>query len=140
MATFNRVILAGNLTRDPILRKTPNGVSVCDMRIAVSERFRNAAGELQERALFIDVVAWERNADNCAKYLLKGNSILVDGHLRQEEYKTQAGEQRSKVSVMAQNIQFLSAPNRDGAAPQTAAADPPPSPPIPNDDEEEAPF
>ena len=142
MATINRVILAGNLTRDPVLRKTPSGISVCDMRIAVSERFRNAAGEQQERTLFIDVVAWERQADNCAKFLAKGQSILVDGHLRQEDYKTREGEPRSKVSVMAQNVQFLSAPNRDApAAPHTSfapAADSP-TPPSAADDEE-APF
>jgi len=144
MATFNRVILAGNLTRDPILRKTPSGISVCDMRIAVSEKYRNAAGEPQERTLFIDVVAWERQADNCAKFLVKGSSILVDGHLRQEDYKTREGEPRTKVSVMAQNVQFLSSPNRDGApaypAPHASSPAEPSPPPPPSDDDEEAPF
>ena len=135
MATFNRVILAGNLTREPILRKTPSGVSVCDMRIAVSERFRNAAGEQQERTLFIDVAAWEKQADICAKYLVKGQNILVDGHLRQEDYKTREGETRSKMSVMAQNVQFLSAPNRD-PAPSSQVESPTPS----TTDDEEAPF
>ena len=118
MASINRVILSGNLTQDPVLRKTPNGVSVCTMRLAVSEYFKTAGGEQQERTLFIDVVAWERQAENCAKFLAKASSIIVDGRLRQEEYKNANGENRTKVSVMAQNVQFLSSPNRD---PQTPA-------------------
>ena len=113
MASINRVILSGNLTQDPVLRKTPSGVSVCTMRLAVSEYFKTAGGEQQERTLFIDVVAWERQAENCAKFLAKASSIIVDGRLRQEEYKNANGENRTKVSVMAQNVQFLSSPNRD---------------------------
>ena len=143
MPSFNRVILMGNLTRDPVLRKTPSGASVCDMRLAVSERYKTSSGEQQERTLFIDVVAWERQADKCAQYLAKGSSIIVDGHLRQEEYKTREGENRSKVSVMAQTVQFISTPNRDGSASPSAAASPPPpneSSPSSSDDEEEAPF
>ena len=127
MASINRIILAGNLTRDPVLRKTPGGVSVCDMRLAVSERFKSASGDPQERTLFIDVVVWERQADNCAKYLAKGSSVIIDGRLRQEDYKTKEGENRTKISVIAQNVQFIGSPAH------TASPTPPP-PPVDDDD------
>ena len=111
MASINRVILAGNLTSDPILRKTPAGHSVCDMRLAVNETYKTQSGATTEKTLFIDIVVWERQAENCAKYLAKGSSVIIDGRLRQDEFKTKEGENRSKITVIAQNVQFTGSPS-----------------------------
>ena len=106
MADVNRVILAGRLTRDPELRHTPNNTPVCDMGLAITERFKAADGEWQERPVFVDITVWGRSAENCDKYLNKGRSVLVEGRLRYDSWEKE-GQKRSRLSVTADRVHFL---------------------------------
>ncbi|MHC4886389.1 MAG: single-stranded DNA-binding protein [Planctomycetota bacterium] len=93
MAGFNRVIIMGNLTKDPELRYTPSGTAVTDLRLAVTTKRR--AGD---ETLFIDVTAWERQAETCCEYLSKGKAVLVEGRLKMDEWNDrESGQKRSKV-------------------------------------------
>ena len=126
MASFNKVILVGNLTKDPEVRYIPSGTAVGDLRLAVSETFKNKAGEQVEQTCFVDVVVWARQAETCGEYLRKGSPVLVEGRLQLDQWKTKEGEARSKLRVRADRVQFLGSP-RSGAEFQDQGAD--------NDDE-----
>jgi single-strand DNA-binding protein len=106
---FNRVILIGNLTKDPDVRYTPGGTPVATVRIAVTSRFKQA-DEMRDETLFIDVVTFGRQAETCGQYLNKGNPILVEGRLRERKWESE-GTQKSKFEVLANTIRFL--PKRD---------------------------
>jgi single-strand DNA-binding protein len=122
MADLNKVFLVGNLTRDPEVRYTSSGSAVGDMRLAVSDRYRNKAGEVVEQTCFVDVVVWGRQAETSGEYLSKGSPILVEGRLQLDEWQTQQGEKRSKLRVVANRVQFLGSPRRAeyGDAPDDA--------------------
>lgn len=104
---FNKVILIGNLTRDPELRYTPQGTSVCNFGIAVNRKYK-AAEEMKEEVTFINIVVFGKQADTCGQYLNKGSSVLVEGRLQERRWETEEGQKRSKHEVVAQNIRFLS--------------------------------
>ncbi|MCL1856932.1 MAG: single-stranded DNA-binding protein [Kiritimatiellaeota bacterium] len=127
MASYNRVILLGNLCRDPELRKTPGGASVAELRLAVNEVYKNrTTGEKMEKTCYVDVVVWNQQAELCQQYLHKGSPLLVEGRLQYDEWKTPQGESRSKLRVTAERIQFV------GAKPQQADGAPkPPMSPTP---------
>ncbi len=110
MASFNKVILVGNLTKDPELRYTPDGTAVADLRLAVTERYTRRDGNQTENTLFIDVVVWRRQAETACEYLSKGRPILVEGRLQMDEWENQQGEKRTKIRVVAQRVQFLGGP------------------------------
>ena len=110
MVSFNRVILAGNLTRDPELRFTNDGIPVCSFGLAVNRR-RSKSEEVD----FFDVSAWRELGETVANYKKKGDPILVEGRLQYRTWEAQDGSKRSKVDVVADNVQFLSGP-RDGDA------------------------
>jgi single-strand DNA-binding protein len=112
MVSFNKVILVGNLTRDPELRNTPNGTAICRFSLAVSRQFRNADGSSREEVLFIEVDSFGKQAETIARYMVKGRPILIEGRLRLDQWENQAGEKRSRIMVAAESFQFLSAPNR----------------------------
>lgn len=112
MASLNCVILAGNLTRDPELRTTPSGTPVVDLGLAVSDNYKNKAGENVESTCFVDVVAWGRQAETCGQYLNKGSPVLVEGRLQYDQWENKEGEKRSKLRVVASRVQFLSGPKR----------------------------
>ena len=107
MVSFNRVILAGNLTRDPELRFTNSGIPVCEFGIAVNER-RGKGADATERANFFDITAWRDLGETIANYKKKGDPILVEGRLQFRSWEAQDGSKRSKVDVVADNVQFLS--------------------------------
>ena len=107
MVSFNRVVLAGNLTRDPELRFTNNGIPVCEFGIAVNER-RGKGADATERANFFDITAWRDLGETIANYKKKGDPILVEGRLQFRSWEAQDGSKRSKVDVVADNVQFLS--------------------------------
>lgn len=108
MASFNKVILIGNLTRDPDLRTTSNGTAICDLGLAVNRRWKDQAGRDQEETTFVDVTVWNRAAENCAQYLQKGAPVLVEGRLHLEQWEDRnGGGKRSKLSVVAETVQFL---------------------------------
>lgn len=144
MASFNRVILAGNLTRDPELRNTPSGAPVVELRLAISETYRDRqSGESKETVCYVDVVAWNRQAELCQQYLAKGRNVLVEGRLAYDEWKNQQGETRSRLRVRADRIQFLGSRPNDGSAPAAGAASPSAQPPAdlpPPGLDEEPPF
>ena len=104
---MNIVILRGNLTRDPELKKTPGGVSVCDVGIAVNERFKNQAGEIREKVLFVDVTVWGNQADSLVKFMAKGSPVLIEGSLQLDQWETEQKEKRSKITIRASRVEFL---------------------------------
>jgi single-strand DNA-binding protein len=118
MATINRVVLVGNLTRDPELRSTAAGTSVCRMRIACSTTWRNReTGEIDERPNYFDVTTFGASGEACARFLAKGRPIAVDGRLEWHEWQNADGETRQAVGVVADSVQFLgSRPADDGPA------------------------
>lgn len=102
MAAFNKVVLAGNLTRDPELRFTNNGIPVCNFGLAV-----NRVRSKNEEVDFFDVTAWRELGETVANYKVKGDPILIEGRLQYSSWETNDGQKRSKVDVVADNIQFL---------------------------------
>ena len=116
MASLNKVFLMGNLTRDPELRYTPDGTAVADLGLAVNESYTGRDGKQVERTLFVDVVAWRRQAETASEYLSKGRPIFVEGRLQLDEWENQQGEKRTKMRVVALRIQFLGSPRGEGGA------------------------
>jgi single-strand DNA-binding protein len=120
MASVNKVILLGNLTRDPELRYTPQGSAVAEFALALNHAYTNKqTGQKVEEVSFIDVVAWGRTAEICAEYLKKGRQVFVEGRLKQDRWESPEGKKMSKVRVTAENIQFIGGrPSGEGGAPQ----------------------
>ena len=129
MAAFNKVILMGNLTRDPELRYTPDGMAICNFGIAVNDSFRRGSeGDGKDDTMFIDVATFRKQAENCGQYLKKGRRVLIEGRLRLERWQAQDGANRSKHTVSANVVQFLSAgEERGGSNESTSALDSAPS-------------
>ena len=105
MASFNKVILVGNLVADPELKQTPNGISVCRIRLAIQRRFAKA-GEDQQTADFIDVVAWRQTAEFVSRYFKKGRPILVCGQIQSRNWTDKDGGKRVSVEVVADEVSF----------------------------------
>ena len=104
---INRVILTGNLTRDPELRSLPSGMSVCSLRIASNTRRKDQSGEWVDKPNYFDVTIWGRQGENAAQYLAKGRPVALDGRLEWREWQDQQGNNRQSVEIVADNIQFL---------------------------------
>ncbi len=104
--SFNQVILMGNLTRDPELRQTPNGQSVCSFSLALNRSYKGSDGNWQEATDYVDVVAWGPLGERVAQYVTKGRPVLVNGRLQSRSWE-QEGQKRSKVEVVAQDVTFL---------------------------------
>jgi single-strand DNA-binding protein len=148
MASFNKVILVGNLTRDPELRYTPKGMAIAKIGLAVNRNWTNEAGEKKEEVTFVDVDVFGRTAENVGQYMRKGRPILIEGRLRLDQWDDkQTGQKRSKLGVVAETVQFLGSPTggtdggeapapRRQAAPVAAApaAEGEPDMPPPDDD------
>ena len=110
MGTINRVVVVGNLTRDPELRSTSNGTSVCRLRLACNTIWRDKdTGELDQRPNYFDVTVFGASGEACARFLTKGRPIAVDGRLEWHEWTTGTGEQRQAVGILADSVQFLAA-------------------------------
>ncbi|MDR3273785.1 MAG: single-stranded DNA-binding protein [Puniceicoccales bacterium] len=107
MAVFNKVILMGNLTRDPEVRVSTSGTTICKFGMAVSRNSKTADGSAREETLFIDVDAFGRQAELLGKHMTKGRSILVEGRLRLDQWESQSGEKRNKMVVVLENFQFV---------------------------------
>jgi single-strand DNA-binding protein len=101
------VTLVGNLTRDPELRQTPSGSSVCQLGVAVNSSYKDASGQWVEKPNYFDVVVWGPQGENCARYLTKGRQIAVDGRLDQRSWEAQDGTKRSKVEIVAETVMFI---------------------------------
>ena len=104
---INRVVLTGNLTRDPELRSTNSGMSVCSLRIATNTRQKDASGEWGDRAHYFSVTVFGAQGENCARFLSKGRPVAIDGRLQWREWQTQEGAKRESVEIVAESVQFL---------------------------------
>lgn len=113
MASYNRVVLVGNLTRDPELRSIPSGMSVLDVGIAVNDRRKDANGNWIEEATFVDVTVWGRSAEVLAEYTRKGSQILVEGRLKMDSWE-QEGQRRTKLKVVAERTVLLGSRGEGG--------------------------
>ena len=112
MASLNKVILLGNLTRDPDLRSLPSGQAVCELGLAVGRRYVNNSGQEVEETCFVDIVVWGRSATNCKQFLEKGSQVLVEGRLQLDQWEDRnGGGKRSRLRVVAEQVQFM---NRRG--------------------------
>lgn len=107
MANYNRVILAGNMTRDPELRYLPSNTAVCEFGLAINRRFRDRDGNQKDETCFVDISAFGRQAETINQYMSKGRPILIEGRLRFDSWTGQDGQKRSKLSVIAETFQFL---------------------------------
>lgn len=117
MASMNIVMLAGNLTRDVETKTLDSGAAVANMGLAVSRKFKRKDGENGEEVLFVDLVVFGKQAENCGKYLHKGDPVLIEGRLKYEEWTDKdTDKKRSKIRVVATNVQFLNRARRNGAA------------------------
>jgi single-strand DNA-binding protein len=113
-SNLNVVAITGNLTKDPELRSTPSGTSVCKLRVAVNSRRKDgASGEWVDKPNYFDVTVWGAQGENCANYLSKGRPVAVEGRLDWREWETQDGQKRQAVEIIANNVQFLG--SRDGS-------------------------
>ena len=112
---INRVVLTGNLTRDPELRQTPGGTSVCKLRIACNTRRKDSSGQWVDKPNYFDVTVWGAQGENCAQYLQKGRPVAIDGRLEWREWETQEGQKRQSVDIIADSVQFLGSPQGAGA-------------------------
>lgn len=115
MANFNKVILAGNLTRDPELRYTPKGLCIAAFALAINRKWSNEAGEQKEEVTFVEIVAFGRTGETIGQYLKKGRPMLVEGRLKLDQWDDkQTGQKRQKLSVVCESFQFLDSGNREG--------------------------
>lgn len=151
MANFNKVILAGNLTRDPELRYTPKGTAVAKLGLALNRSWTTESGEKREEVTFVDVDAFGKQAEVIAQYLRKGRSLLVEGRLKLDTWDDkQTGQKKSKLGVVLESFSFLDSGNRGEAAggggapaaprPKPAAAPAETGAPAPAADEDDVPF
>ena len=123
-ANFNKVILAGNLTRDPELRYTPKGLAIVKIGLAINRKWRSESGEMKDETTFVDVDAFGKTAETIGQYLKKGRPILIEGRLRYETWDDKTtGAKRSKLGVVMDSFQFIDSGNRgdsEGGAPAAA--------------------
>ncbi len=127
MASYNKVLLMGNLTKDPELRYTPSGTAVANLRLAVNRKYRTKDQELKEEVCFITAVVWSKQAETCNQYLHKGSSVFVEGRLQSRSWEDNAGAKRSVIEVRAERVQFMGAPRAQaqGGQPGETHAEPP---------------
>lgn len=120
MAGFNKVILMGNLTRNPELRYTPSGTPVASFGLAVGHKFKQGE-ELKEEVCFVDIVVFGKQAEHCGQYLSKGNGVIIEGRMQQRRWETEDGQKRSKHEVVAQTVTFM--PKSSAGVPEEPAHD-----------------
>lgn len=156
MANLNKVLLMGNLTRDPEVRYTPKGTAVAELGIAVNRIYSGENGEKREEVTFVDVTVWGRTAENVGEYLKKGRPVFVEGRLQLDSWEDkQSGQKRNKLKVVADNVQFLGSRGggtsgggpeegeeapRSGPASGTRSSAPPKNAPPGEPDDDEIPF
>lgn len=135
---YNKVILLGNLARDPELSYTPSGQAVAKFTVAVNRSYTNKEGASVDEVDFIPVVVWGKQAENCSQYLTKGRAVLVEGRLRVRSYETQGGQRRRAFEVVALRVQFIGGAPRAEEDEISSLREEEDFPPL--EDEEEIPF
>ncbi len=136
MTSYNKVILLGNLTRDPEVRYTPNGIAVASFAIAVNRKYKQG-DETKDEVSYIDIVVFGKQAESCGQYIGKGDSVLIDGRLQQRRWETEEGQKRNKLEVVAQSVNFMPKRSSAGQGSGHNHPEPAPEPPI---DEGDIPF
>lgn len=124
MASFNKVLLMGNLTREPEIRYTPNGSAVCEFGMAINRTY-TSNNEKKEEVCFVDINVWGKQAETCSRYLQKGSPLFVEGRLQLDQWNDkETGKSRSKLRVVAERTQFLGSPgNKEGFGEDTPSND-----------------
>ena len=137
MASLNRVFLIGNLTRDPELKYTQSGLAVCEFGLAVNRRYKSSQGEDREETLFVEITVFARQAETTSEYLSKGRPVFIEGRLKLDQWTNSEGQKRSKLSVVAERVQFLG-----GRPSGSASAAPAPAQELPHDEgaDDDIPF
>jgi single-strand DNA-binding protein len=136
MTSFNKVILLGNLTRDPEVRYTPNGIAVASFSIAINRKYKQGE-ETKEEVSYIDIVVFGKQAESCGQYIGKGDSVLIDGRLQQRRWETDEGQKRNKLEVVAQSVNFMPKRSSTSQGSGQVHQESPPETPV---DEGEIPF
>lgn len=113
MASLNKVLLIGNLTRDPELKYTANGSAVCSMQLAINNKYKSN-NEVKEDTCFVGAVVWGKQAENCNEYLKKGNPVFIEGRLQYKTWEGKDGQQKNKLEVVVSSVQFLSNNSKTG--------------------------
>jgi len=149
MANFNKVMLMGNLTRDPEIRYTPKGTAVAEIGLAINRYFSGESGEKREETTFVDVTLWGRTAEIAGEYLKKGRPVFIEGRLQLDTWEDkQSGQKRSKLRVVAEGMQLLGSrsggggggPEENAGGSSSAASPARKSAPPPEPDDDEIPF
>jgi single-strand DNA-binding protein len=112
MASYNKVLLMGNLTKDPEIRYTPQGTAVANLRLAVNRKFRDKNKELKEEVCFVTAVVWDKQAETCNQYLRKGSPLFVEGRLQSRSWEDNEGKKRNVIEVRVERVQFLGTGNK----------------------------
>jgi single-strand DNA-binding protein len=133
LAELNRVFLIGRLTKDPEVRQTSNGTPVANFTIAMNRKYKSGTGEFKEDTTYVGIVAWQKLAELCEKFLAKGRAVLVEGKMQNRSWETEDGQKRSTLEVRADRIEFLDRESRANGAPGNAA------PPFPAEGTDPAP-
>lgn len=128
MASLNKCLLIGNLTRDPELKYTPRGTAVCKFGLAVGRKFKGQDGQMQEQTTFFNVVVWGKTGESVAKYLAKGRSVFIEGRIEIRDYEDKEGNKRKATEIVADQVQFLGSKpaggeNRGNAEPSQSGFD-----------------
>ena len=116
MANLNKVLLMGNLTRDPEVRYTPKGTAVGDLAIAINDSYKAQDGTIKETVTYVDIEVWGRQAETCKQYLTKGRPVFIEGALKLDQWETPQGEKKSRLRVRADRVQFLGGGTGGGSA------------------------
>lgn len=144
MANLNRVLLIGNLTRDPELRVTPKGTAICQFSLAINRKFKDESGGERDEVTYVDVEAWGKTGETIAKYSTKGKPLFVEGRLKLEQWEDKnTREKRSRMKVVCENFQFLGSRDDRAAAPSEPQRAPAPRPapaPTQGNLDEDVPF
>lgn len=129
MASLNKVLLIGNLTRDPEVRYTPKGSPVCELGLAINRRYKNDSGQVIEEVIFLDIVLWSKLAELAGKYLSKGRPVFIEGRLQMDTWDDkQTGQKRTRLRIVGEHLQFLGTNPNASRSPDTP-------PPPPDDDD-----
>ncbi len=116
--SLNKVMIIGNLGADPEVRHTQSGATVCNLRVATTDRWTDKSGEKQERTEWHNIVVWGRTAENCGQFLSKGRSVFIEGRIQSSEYTDKDGNQRRSFDIVANTVQFLGGGERSTANPR----------------------
>ena len=142
--SLNKVLLIGNLTRDPQLRYLPSGTAVAEFGIAINRRYKGQDGQQKEEVCFVDITTMGRQAETCSQYLSKGRPALIEGRLQFDQWEAQDGQKRSKLKVFAERVQFLGsrseAPKGPAAGAPGGGGAPEPEPADENMTDNDVPF